>query len=416
MGDGGQRGESANVAMVTKTLVANGAAVAAGAAPLTLASFLDLSSLLDAVVVLDGLEAIESSDVLPAYPLTATLGRERLLEPFVPRLDRRELRRVLLRLPEPLAHLVVPHVNDLEANQEDRRAEPALTPFGALSGVDYDRSPEDLFAQFDEVITYPSLDPAERNVAEARAQRLLRSNWYLIMATANGLDYFPDFDRVPFVSSVIQQMYRSLPAELYARVADALGASDAGRGTLVSEWTLDAKLPIPPVTALVLERSRTLDELPERLLEVRDEFAGYRRHFRAFKQELQSADTLAERRALERRYQALLQEASGPDNEVASASEVLNFAERAVAAAAAPALATSYSASLIAQPLEWLRRWWLRRPLAVLYRLDGKLPRLSEYRGLIERLWGTQVHDDLLDEYSRHAGQVSRLIDAPRRG
>jgi hypothetical protein len=413
VGDHGQDSDdSANVAMVTKTLVANGAAVAAGAAPLTLASFLDLSSLLEAAVLLDRLEGIESSDAVPAYPLTAALAREGLLGDFVPRLTRRELRRVLLRLPEPLAHLVVPHVRDLESADDDQRDARALTPFGAVSGIDYERSSEDLFAQLDEVVTYPSLDYAVTGAAKARAQRLLRSNWYLIMATANGLDYFPDFDRVPFVSSVIHQMYRSLPAQLYARVAESLGS--AGPQSVVSEWTLDVSLPIPPVTALVLGRSRTRDDLPGSLLEVREEFAGYRRHFRAFKHDLQAAETLAERRRLERRYEELLRAASGPDHDVATATEVLNFAEKAIKVAAAPQLPTSYSASLLGQPLEWLRRWWLRRPLAVLFRLDGKLPRLSGYRTLIERLWGAEVQEDLLDQYSRHAGQIERLMETPR--
>lgn len=414
MSEAGQ--DAANVAMVTNTLIASGAAVAAGEAPLTIASFLDLSSLLEAAVVLDRLEAMESADDVPAYPLTAALAREGVLGDFVPRLGRRELRRVLLRLPEPLAHLVVPHSRELEPAGEDRRDDHALTPFGALEGMDYDRSLQDLFKQLDEVVTYPSLDPEVADSARARAQRLTRSNWYLIMATANGLDYFPDFDRVPFVSSVIQQMYRSLPAQLYARVAESLDVAVTGRGTLVAEWTLDFTLPIPPVTALVLSRSRTVDEIPERLLEVRAEFAAYRAHFRAFKQDLQTAETLDERRRLERRYEELLRLASGPDHDVATAAEVLSFAEKAVRVAAAPQLPTSYSASLISQPLEWLRRWWLQRPLAVLFRLDGKVPRLPEYRSMIARLWGAEVQEDLIDQYSRHAAQIERLMEGSRRG
>ncbi len=400
---------------MTKTLVASGAAVAAGEAPLTLASFLDLSSLLEATVVLDRLEAIESSDVLPAYPLSAALSKERLLDDFVLRLDPRELRRVLLRLPDPLAHLVVPKARDLdEAADDDQRGATAVTSFGAVSGVDYERSVDDLLAQFDEIVSYPSLHPDEPYSTSARDQRLMRSNWYLVMATANGLDYFPDFDRVPFVSTVIHAMYRSLPAQLYARVAEALGAGAASPGNVVSEWTLNVNLPIPPVTALVLGRARRLKDIPEAVLEVREEFTGYRRHFASFKEDLQSADTLKDRRRLQAKYEELLQNASGPRHEVVSATEVLNLAENVVKVAAAPQLPTSYSASLLSQPLQWLRRWWLRRPLAVLYRLDGKLPRLSEYRMLTEKLWGTRMSDDVLDQYARHAHQIERLLAAPR--
>ncbi|RYF61222.1 MAG: hypothetical protein EOO27_02900 [Comamonadaceae bacterium] len=400
--------------MVTNTLVANGAAAAAGSVPLSLSNFLDLSALFEATVLLDRLEVVASPDVIPEFPLTAALNRHELLVDFVPRLDERDFKRSLMRLPEPLARLVVPDVGTLSPGHEDLRPaiqEQMRTEFGSLAGVDYNRSIDDLLIQFAEVVLIPSLHPDIGDVASARINRVFRSNWYMILATANGLDYFPDFDRAPFVSSLIHQMYRSLPTQLYSRVAEALGATDTGPRSLVSEWTLDVKLPIPPVTALVLDRASTLDEIPERLLQVRDEFADYRSRFRSFKYDLQTADTLEERRRLERRYQQLLQSASGPDAEIVSATEVLNMAEKVAKVAAVPHLATSYSASLILQPVEWIRRWWLRRPLAVLFRMDSKLPRLSEYSSTIERLWGERVHDDLLDQYSLHAGQIGRLME-----
>ena len=133
----------------------------------------------------------------------------------------------------------------------------------------------------------------------------------------------------------------------------------------------------------------------------------------SFKSELQEADTLRERRRLKRRYSQLLAAASGPDQELVSATEVLNLAAKAAAVAAAPAAATSYSATLIAQPVEWLRRWWLRRPLAVLFRLDGKLPRIPEYRQLVERLWGAELSDELLRQYEIHGRQVQALMTPP---
>jgi hypothetical protein len=73
---------------------------------------------------------------------------------------------------------------------------------------------------------------------------------------------------------------------------------------------------------------------------------------------------------------------------------------------------TSYSAQLLTQPAEWLRRWWLRRPLAVLFRIDSKLPRLSEYRELIARLWGTHIEDRVLAEVTAHGQQVRGLMGA----
>lgn len=210
---------------------------------------------------------------------------------------------------------------------------------------------------------------------------------------------------------MLDRTYRSLPLQLYQRVAEALGES-LGKGEFVAEWTLRTQIPIPPASALVLGRARSLDEVPERLLEIRSEFASYRRYFDDFKTNLQDADTITERKKLRRRYQQLLETASGPRPEIVSAQEMLNFAEKAVTLAATPQLPTSYSAVLLAQPVEWIWRWWRNRPLAVLFRLDSKLPRLSEYQALIEKLWGVHVSDQILEQYAAHADAVRHLMTA----
>lgn len=397
-------GEGAlNVALVTKTLVHNGAATAADRSRLTVPNFLDFSSLCEAAVVLDRLDAIESTDELTTLPLAMALRDRGLLRELRPRADPADVRRVVLRLPPSLARQVL-----LAGDGVDLRDQDAVSAVGAVKPIDYERGVDSLLAQLDEVVAYPSVGP----MSDPRT-RIRRSVGYLLAAAADGLDYFPDFDRVPFVAAFTRQLYRSLPMQLYERVADALGAQLADRDELIAEWTLSIDVPIPPVTALVLGRSRSLDEVPDRLLEVRDEFERFREHFAAFKRELHAADTLKERRRLKRRYSELLAAASGPDHELVSATEVLNLAEKAVAAATGPLAATSYSATLVAQPVEWLRRWWLRRPLAVLFRLDGKLPRISEYRRLIERLWGAELSDELLREYAIHSRQIQALMSPP---
>ncbi|GIH21697.1 hypothetical protein Aph01nite_00070 [Acrocarpospora phusangensis] len=150
--------------------------------------------------------------------------------------------------------------------------------------------------------------------------------------------------------------------------------------------------------------------VPDRLLEVREEFSRYRRYFAEFKAELQQAESIKRRAELLTRYRRLLELASGPRAEVVTAVEMLNFAETTVKTAADPA---SFSASLLAQPADWLRRWWQRRPLAVLFRLDGKLPNLTNYRELITKHWGTTINDEVLLEYARHATDIKRLMGAP---
>jgi hypothetical protein len=398
---------SANIALVTKTLVHNGSRAMEDPGTLDLPSFLDLCSLMDSSVILDGLRVIESSDVLPAFALSATLRADGFLAEFRPELSRADLLRVMLRLPDVLARHVPDDFStapDGQRPEVDDRPPEIIDEAGALRAVEYSERIGDLHSQLSQMAHLPSLPGGA-----STQQRLQRSVGYLIVAAANGLDYFPDFDRAPFVRSVLDETYRSLPRQLYQHVADALD-EPLGKGELVAEWTLRMQVPIPPASALVLTRARSLEEVPQRLLEVRSEFANYRRYFANFKAQLQAADSVTERRKLERRYQQLLATASGPRPEMVSAQEMLNFSEKVVKAAAAPHLPTSYSALLLTQPVDWIRRWWRNRPLAVLFRLDSKLPRLSEYQTLIEKLWGVQLSDQVLEQYAAHAADLRRVM------
>lgn len=402
---------SGNTALVTKTLVHNASRVVEDPGTLDLPSFLDLCGFMDSCVILDGLQAIESSDVLPSFALSTRLQAEGLLTEFQPTLSRADLQRVAFQLPEVLARQVPGDFWTVPAGQPpegDDRPPQIIDEAGALRAVEYSDRVGDLYAQLSQMAHLPSLPHGA-----STQQRLQRSVGYLIVAAANGLDYFPDFDRAPFVKSILDRTYHSLPVQLYQHVAEALG-EPLGKDELVAEWTLRTQVSIPPASALVLGRSRSLDEVPERLLEVRSEFADYRRYFADFKVNLQGADTIPERKKLRRRYQELLEMASGPRPEIASAEEMLNFAEKAVALGVAPQMPTSYSALLLLQPIEWIRRWWRQRPLAILFRLDGKLPRLSEYRTLIEKLWGVQISDQILEQYTAHAYAVRHLMTALR--
>lgn len=398
-----------NPALVTKTLVHNGALAAAGRGRLTLSLFMDFCSLCEATVILDELRAIESSDILPQFPMTTALTKARILSEFRPKVSRADLQRLILRLPEDLSRRLLPTFWEKGLESSDLRDGSVLGSSGEILGIDYERSLRQLLGQLDEIVRYPSL----RHEGPDPVERIWRSNGYLVVAAVNGMDYYPDFDRAPFSAATISSMYRSLPRQVYGRVAEALEADATGaKDQLISEWTLNTTVPIPPVAAMVLQRSRSREELPARLLEVRQEFASYRQHFKEFRGKLQSADSLKERRQLQRQYYDLLASASGPDHEVVSVSEMLNFAEKLVPVATAPVVPTSYSSSLITQPAQWLRRWWRQRPLAVLFRLDSKLPRITEYAALIDNIWGEKISDDVLDQYALHSASLQRMLPA----
>ncbi|MFE9996940.1 hypothetical protein [Streptomyces avermitilis] len=61
--------------------------------------------------------------------------------------------------------------------------------------------------------------------------------------------------------------------------------------------------------------------------------AGYRRHLRDFKAELQNATTIQQCRQVQRTYQQLLERVGGPGKELGSVQEVPSFGEQFTKAA-----------------------------------------------------------------------------------
>lgn len=390
-----QTGE--NVALVTQTLIANADAAIADPRSLNLPQFLDLCALCEAAVLLDRMESIGAAQRPDTTALGDWLTRQGLYRTFTPELSRTDLTRIQSRMPEELAKRT-----SLAEGSDQHDVDES----GAVVGLDYDSGLDNLMTQVEDLRRYTSTpDSPVRD-------RMHRANGYLLAAAAHGLDYFPDFDRVPFVAGTLHKTYRSLPVKLYDKLAESLDEPLSG-GELVSELAVLSTIPIPPISALVLDRSASLRDLPEQLLRVRDEFARYRRYFADYKAALQAADTVRERRKLLRRYHGLLAEASGPRQEIVSTNQMLNLTESVVKAAADPALPTSYGALLLTQPVDWLRRWWQRRPLTILFRLDSKLPRLSEYQCLVDKLWDDNAGSHILDQMAEHGMQLrTAMADA----
>ena len=123
----------ANVALVTKTLVHNGAQAVHDRSRLTFPSFLDFSSLCTAAVVLDRLGVMASVDRLSDFPLIATLSEHGLLSEVHPRTDPAAIRRVVLRLPPRLANQIMSVGGGDDADPElDLREEDAVSAIGAV--------------------------------------------------------------------------------------------------------------------------------------------------------------------------------------------------------------------------------------------------------------------------------------------
>jgi hypothetical protein len=241
---------------------------------------------------------------------------------------------------------------------------------------------------------------------------ILRGNAYVIISSIERMDYFPDAYRSPYVQAFLGTLYRSLPVTLYERVASAL--EDAISISDKHEWPLSVDLPIPPVGALVLDKAKCPGEIPGALLEVRKDFAQYRRHFSDFKEALRTAESFKDRRKLVNSYRRLLSMAAGKESESVTATEVLEMGGAAVKAALAPASPVSYSDILMSLPFDKLKTWWKKRPLSIVYRLDDKLPRIDEYNELIRKHWGGSMASEFNVHAIRRAELTRSLIDLSR--
>jgi hypothetical protein len=402
--------ESLNQALTTKTLLSGASRASTAGEPLTLPGFMELSALCEAVAILDHVQTIASTDSF-THPLVEQLTTYGVLSELKPILTRDEALIILRRLPGDLkkrlpADIGLTGIADPSVLATSDKMLPEATSLLAESvAIDPDLGLEALIHWVESLPNYPSIVDSA-----ATQNRVYRSFGYLVVAATHGMDYFPDADRALFVGAILQRMYRSLPRELYTRIAQAMQGADGEEAETIPEWDLQVQLPIPPITALVLDRCQSLADIGEKLLEVREELESYRKYFRKFRAELQDVSTAKQRRKLQRKYEQLLRTASGSDHELIGVQEMLSFGEKIARVAAAPQSPTSYSAALITQPLEWIHRWWTRRPLAVLFRLDGKLPNLTTYNSLVSKLWGRDVQDRLLEQFAYQGREVDRLM------
>jgi hypothetical protein len=141
-----------NAALVTKTLVHNGALAAASQDRLSVGLFLDFCSLCDAATILDDLQAIESSDTLPQFPLTTALVGAGILSECRPKVSRADLQRLVLRLPEELSRRLLPTFWERDlGGVRDLRDGALLGSTGEILGIDYERDLNRLLTQLDEI-------------------------------------------------------------------------------------------------------------------------------------------------------------------------------------------------------------------------------------------------------------------------
>lgn len=215
---------------------------------------------------------------------------------------------------------------------------------------------------------------------------ILRDMYYVLAAEEFELSYWPQWTRQKFSSQFPNYLSKTQLMELYSKLADAFK-------TTVNEVFDDHKGElafVPPFASLVLSRASKREEITDRILEVRDEYAGLRDKLSDLDEERSAATSIGARIEVRNRQKFLLEQLSSAFDRPGRVNleAIIRYMPHVIKAGAKPADPTSYSAELLLLPVRQLITWWRRRPISKFFVLADKVKRTEHYTNLIQRLFG----------------------------
>lgn len=432
-----------NDALITKTLLYNASLIIDHPEYFTLDRFFDFSSLCDATILFDELKAIDSSNVLPSFSLTKKLTGNKVINIFNPCFSPYDVKRFIDKLPrfikgysiptfwekriEPLMKDLITSIYNEHYKKDyevdDVRPRVDDYPYHSI----YSRIPaREAYYEYTEGLGTLNSTPLKKLIEniewiheldkyDSPPERLRqcsaytkRSIGYLLVAMTCKIDYFPDFLRIPAIMAYIEKMYKSLSRELYKKISQALKTDLK----VIENETKSTSFPIPPFTALILEQAGSLDDIPTVLLNLRSDFSLFRNNLSKIENKLRSITSINEKMIILKKKKLLFEELSKSfnNNEAITFKESIDLAQKLTKPLFRPFNPDSYSAAIVSKPLEWIRSWWLRRPILPLIRIDAKARKIENYHAQIQKLWGLKIEQDILDQYKGHADVIEYIF------
>jgi hypothetical protein len=184
---------------------------------------------------------------------------------------------------------------------------------------------------------------------------------------------------------------------------------------------------LPPALALFLDHLRRHGDIAAAVDDLRYQHRKLRRSLTELQKTLDTGSTLGEMRAARRRFNAALEALRadlGPDDQAAvgTVDQLIEIVPGVVKVAANPLDPVGYAEALLMRPADWIRSWWLRRPVRSALRLSTRLDHLSNYERLLEEATGQSCDAAEVDALRRRYGDTldlygcdSRLPAAPPR-
>jgi hypothetical protein len=371
---------------------------------LSVSHFLNVAATIEAVVLLDELRVMSAATSLPSTALAEELVAGAGLRNLDMRITPRDIKRLYARMPHDAASLL-PFRWLLQTAELGMDLDPhAHSPF--IEANLHEVSPSFTGTSLHDVNRWLSgLAHYESGEGARTYERLARGNGYAFLAVSHGLDYFPDSARAPTVAAFIDELRTSISAQLYRSAVKPIDSVlDPGGG-----WPETFPLPIPPLTAIVLDRAQTRSDIIDQMMILREEYSPLRSHIRSLRAALRAAHSVKERRAVLSGYRRILEDLSGSDRERVSIAESIDLSENALRAAINPSDSGAW-AVLLKRPVGMLSEWWRHRPYSVLFRLDSKIPNLEQYGSLVRKHWGDSAQDRVSADLALYAYHVKELF------
>ena len=144
---------------------------------------------------------------------------------------------------------------------------------------------------------------------------------------------------------------------------------------------------------------------------MRYELSSFRKRINELEVCRVNAATIKERLSLQKKKMDMFKEIAKhtAHPELVSIVESVDFFEQMLKPISSLGDPTSFSAAIFKQPVEWIKRWWIRRPITPLFRIDQKVRNIDRYEQLLQKFWS--VRSTLLPEgYQQHTKMIQEIL------
>jgi len=241
-----------------------------------------------------------------------------------------------------------------------------------------------------------------------RGGYVLRTFIYSQTAETENICFMPDYVRIPILESLNESIYTNIVLDGYLEFSKKLEWE-------AKDFLKDASpmgLAIPPFTAILLDRCKSSDDIPNILLELRHEFRELRSNLSKLEGQLKVVANIHERNKMRKSIESVFEAISKKYNstgylKLKKSIDFIGDAARPIYNWKNP---SSYKASLITNPMDWIRDWWLRRPLIHLFDVADKFRRINEFNLLIEKKLGIKFETDEIRRFNSTQELYSKLL------